>query len=423
MKKVRYKSAEIIKERILLVGHLFPDSLESKILGQRIPPIQTQRFGMALLTALSKGFYGEIDTLSVAPILDFPKCKMLISPWSKWIPFDGVRATMIPFVNIMGIKHLTRFIGTCLFVGLWSIRNIRQKRIIVMHGVQSCKIWGVLLGQAPFPTTTISYLTDNLGIPLAWENRLIKKVRRIDVAIMKMGIKKVSGVISMTEALADLLAPGRPSIILPTIQNTSIELAAASSQMGDENHTYGRLISVVYAGGLYRDSGIDLLAESFCRAKWADKRLIIFGTGELESAIRVYSKKNPNILYMGFIDPKKMAGVYATADILINPRRISSLISSQSFPSKLIEYLCTGKPVISTNMFSLSADIKKHLILAYADDPDELTRCIEEVSSWDSNKREQWRKEVIEYVKKELAPDVQGARIREFVQRLENPAS
>jgi glycosyltransferase involved in cell wall biosynthesis len=423
MKKVRYNSAGILKEKVLLVGHLFPDHLESKIFGQLIPPIQTQRFGMALLTALSKGFNGEIDTISVAPILDFPKCKMLISPGSKWVPFDGVRATMIPFMNILGVKHLTRFIGTFLFVGLWSIRNIRRKRIIVMHGVQSCKIWGVLLGQALYPAITIPYLTDNIGIPLAWENRLIKKLRSVDVAIMKAGIKKVTGVISMTKALAHILAPGRPSIILPAIQNISIELAPVSSQKVDENHSSGRTISVVYAGGLYRDSGIDLLAESFCRAKWADKKLIIFGTGELESTIRAYSRKNSNILYMGFIDPKKMDKVYAAADILINPRRISTLISLQSFPSKLVEYVCTGKPVISTNMPALNDDFKKHLMIAYADEPEEIIRCIEEVSSWDSNKRDQWRMQVIEYVKKELAPEVQGTRIREFVQRLDASVS
>lgn len=404
--------------RVLYVGHLFPHHLTSKILNQRFPPIQTQRFGLALLTAIARGFIGEVEVLSVAPLLDYPICKTLISPKAKWIPLDGIHATMIPFINIIGLKHLTRFLGTCIFVGKWSLTNSQYNRIIIMHGIQSCKVWGVIIGQAFYPAITLSYLTDDIGISQQWEGRLIKFLRKVDVSIMKAGLKKISGVISMTNRLAESLAKSRPSLILPSIQNVSFYMPKRAYKNTNDGVSKNRIITIVYAGGLYKDSGVDLLAESFCRANWNDKRLIIAGSGILENTIRAYSKKNARISFLGFLDANKLIELYAQADILINPRRISSSIALLSFPSKIVEYLCTGKPVISTNMPSLTAEFRKQLILVYSEEPEELIQCIDRVASWDSRKRNQWRISTIQFIKRELSPDVQGSRIKEFVQGL-----
>jgi glycosyltransferase involved in cell wall biosynthesis len=325
---------------------------------------------------------------------------------------------MVPFLNIFGLKHLTRFVGTFIFVAIWSFRNIGRRRFIVMHGVQSCKLWGVLLGQILCPSTTVPFLTDNLAIPLAWEGRLIWRLRRVDAAVMKAGLKRTSGVIAMTDILARILVPGRPSIIMPAIQNMLSEFTESSCQSVNSTHPNGSPISVVYAGGLYRESGIDLLAQAFMRANRPDKRLIIYGAGELESRIRSYSTSSPNILFMGFVSSRELAQAYNEADILINPHLLSVSKSLGSFPSKLIEYLCTGKPVISTNMPVLSDEFKKHLVISDSDSADEMMRLIDEVSNWDINRRAEWRTQVMEYVKRELSPEAQGARIREFTQLL-----
>jgi glycosyltransferase involved in cell wall biosynthesis len=235
---------------------------------------------------------------------------------------------------------------------------------------------------------------------------------------MKAGLKKISGVISMTNRLAESLAKSRPSLILPSIQNVSFYMPKRAYKNTNDGVSKNRIITIVYAGGLYKDSGVDLLAESFCRANWNDKRLIIAGSGILENTIRAYSKKNARISFLGFLDANKLIELYAQADILINPRRISSSIALLSFPSKIVEYLCTGKPVISTNMPSLTAEFRKQLILVYSEEPEELIQCIDRVASWDSRKRNQWRISTIQFIKRELSPDVQGSRIKEFVQGL-----
>ena len=215
---------------------------------------------------------------------------------------DEIVAVMKPFVKLLGLKHFSRFIVTFVFVFLWTLKNKNNKRIIVMHGVQSCKLWGVLLGQAVLPSTTISYLTDNIGLPLQWEGNIIKKLRQIDVKLMLAGLKRVTGIIAMTKKLADELAPGRPYIIIPSIQNSYWTFPNISLPSRDKAE-----FTIVYAGGLFVEYGINLLIDAFIRANRSNWRLKIAGSGNMSDAVQDICKKEPRIDYLGFLNATQLS--------------------------------------------------------------------------------------------------------------------
>jgi glycosyltransferase involved in cell wall biosynthesis len=403
--------------RILLVGLLFPDWLEAKMLEQEILPIQTQRFGLALLDALRAGFDGNIEVLSSAPLLDYPHSRLLFAPSAKWRIDNKIKATMLPFLNLVILKHMTRFVATFAFVIQWVLRNKSSNLIIILHGVQSCKIWGVLLGQVLAPCITVSFLTDDIGIPLKWENTLLKKIRLVDVYLMKLGLQKISGIIAMTPNLAEKLAPGRPALIMPTIRNlTSNAVSNKIRNSNDDSFT------IVYTGRLSHSYGIDLLLYTFKQANrnrpnW---RLLITGWGEMENAVRDFAVNNRQVEYLGFLDSEGIAELHQLADVFVNPKLTSTSIASLAFPSKIVEYLGTGKPVVSTNLPIFDDGIRQHLIIAQSDSPEELIRCLDDVASWNDHQRESWRKQTLMFVNEELSPVIQGARIRGFIDSLKN---
>ena len=57
--------------------------------------------------------------------------------------------------------------------------------------------------------------------------------------------------------------------------------------------------------------------------------------------------KDRRIKYLGQIDPMKAKEWQNKADVLINPRMNNEEYTKYSFPSKTIEYLMTGKPVVA----------------------------------------------------------------------------
>jgi len=408
------KSDSSQDNRVLFVGYLFPDWLESKILEQEISPIQTQRFGLALLDALILGFDNRVEVFSVAPLLDYPHSHLIIAPSAKWKIDDKIAVTMLPFINLVGIKHFTRFIVTLAFVAWWCLRHAKTKRIIVMHGVQSCKIWGVLIGQVLSPCITISFLTDDLGIMQNWENNIFNKLRQFDIYLMKLGLQKVTGVLAMAPKLAEKLAPDRPSLVVHTIQSPS------QTQVANKiKNTNKGSFNILYTGGLSINYGIDLLLNTFRLANRPEWRLFITGWGDSVNKVRDFSVNNPQVQFLGTVDNKKLAELYQLADVLINPKLTSTSGAWLSFPSKIVEYLSTGKPVVSTNLPVFDADFRQHLIIAQSDTPEELIRCLEDVSSWNDQQRESWRAQTIKFVQEELSPVAQGTRIRGFVDSLE----
>ncbi len=397
---------------VLFLGHLFPKHLESVILDQPLPPVQTQRFGEALLKALVAGFGGNVEAMSVASLLDYPKCKLPIAPRAKWYFADSVCVTMVPFINIIGLKHLTRFLATFFFTLWWAIRNRSSNRVIIMHGVQSCKLWGALLACTLAPSITIPFLTDDVGIPLKWESAWIRKIRKLDVFLIKAALQYVSGVIAMTPQLASKLTPGKLSLIIPAIHNPSV-VQVNQFRKRDRN-----TFSIGYFGTLNRDYGIELLLSAFKLANRDKWKLVIAGAGDLQEEIRCMATTDRRVMYLGFLSLDEMVQAYQVVDVLVNPRRTSVPIASLAFPSKLVEYLGTGKPVITTDLSTLDKDFRDHLIVMQTDTPEELIRCLDEVASWTDEQLESWRDKTMAFVRNELSPSTQGKKIRRFVDSL-----
>ncbi len=398
---------------VLFVGHLYPQHLESVILDQPFPPVQTQRFGEALMLALIEGFGKSVQGLSVASLLDFPKCKLLIAPKARWYFKESSLMTMLPFINLMGLKHLTRFVATFLFTLKWALQNRSSKRVIIMHGVQSCKIWGVLCACAFLPALTFSFLTDDLGLPMRWEGRFSRMIRRIDVALMKQGLQRVSGILTMTQQLADRLAPGRPSLIIHAIHNSYNSFTALPKRRKQD-----RTLTVGYFGGLYESYGVDLLLDIWELDNRHNQHLVIAGVGDLEARVKMVAARDIRVKYLGFLPPEELSGIYQDVDVLVNPRLTSSPIAALAFPSKLVEYLSTGKPVITTDLPVFDENFRRHLLIAKSDTPESLFHCIEEITLWSDEQYESWRIKSLDFLQNELSPLAQGQKIRYFVDLL-----
>jgi len=262
------------------------------------------------------------------------------------------------------------------------------------------------------PAVTLSYLTDDLGLSLRGESAFKKKIRRIDVFLMKRGLQRVSGVITMTPWLAAALAPQKPSLVMNAILNT-VDPRVISSESVSDN-----VFTIVYAGGLSHDYGIDLLLQAFRQATRPDWRLVIAGSGDLAQRVQAAARSDPRIEYKGFLDAPGMAELYRIADVLVNPRLLSSSLAQMAFPSKIVEYLATGKPVVSTDLPAFDEQFRKQLVIAHSDTPEELARCLDDVASWSPDARKRWRAQTQAFLRANLSPAVQGAKLREFVQSL-----
>lgn len=111
-----------------------------------------------------------------------------------------------------------------------------------------------------------------------------------------------------------------------------------------------KVFKIVYAGSLEVYNGIELMISSITNNRLKDVELEIYGDGTLKEYVESYAKKYNNIKYNGIIERDKVGNVIEKADLLLNLRDINSVVSKYAFPSKLIEYMASGIPVLTTRL-------------------------------------------------------------------------
>lgn len=110
-------------------------------------------------------------------------------------------------------------------------------------------------------------------------------------------------------------------------------------------------IRLNYSGLLHPVMGVDLLLEAFKKVTRSDVRLYISGKGPLKDKVIQASREDSRIIYTGFLSYDEYLKQLKEADILINPRNMELKENYNNFPSKIMEYLATGKMIVSTKFY------------------------------------------------------------------------
>lgn len=119
---------------------------------------------------------------------------------------------------------------------------------------------------------------------------------------------------------------------------------------------------ICFAGTLNEDNGVRILLEAFKKDKNIEFELHFYGYGDLEKDILKLTKQDNRIKFFGNVSQDILQKKFLEADYLINLRDPDSISLDYAFPSKFIDYLATGTPVIS-NYFPAMDEIYKSCII------------------------------------------------------------
>jgi glycosyltransferase involved in cell wall biosynthesis len=316
-----------------------------------------------------------------------------------------VKSHQAAFVNVIGLKHLTRFLATFRFVFKWAFRHRHSRRVIFMHGAQSCKFWGALLGTFFYKAVRLPYLTDDLGLVSSWEGGLVATIRRLDERLIRAGMRRMSLIIAMTKELAEKWGPGVPKMVVPAILPEGV--LPEGSIVAEREH-----YNILYSGGLEPHFGVRLLLDAFALSKAPHWRLIITGKGAISGEIEQRAIGDPRILFKGLVSFDELKAIYAQATVFVNPRASTDPRVRYCFPSKLVEQMSTGVPVISTILPCLTAGFKKNLVLFSPETPEKLLESLLHVEQLGPESRLSVGQEARAFVVRECSLDVVGASIK-----------
>jgi glycosyltransferase involved in cell wall biosynthesis len=391
--------------RVLIIGFSVSRSMFDRVLAtDRGMPVQTQRFGWALVESL--GVNGvEVDLVVAEPVADFPHNRRLLIRGQDFRE-AGVAGRSVSFVNLPAVKNLTRY---------WSGRRaarligVEGTDAILVHGVHSAFLWLALALGKRHGIPTVAVLTDAPSLHTKFDNVLTSLLKRLDRKLILAALRRLDGVVALTPGLSELAA-GKPAMLMEGIAAIPPDVDPAPLARFDGPPR------VVYAGGLSAEYGVLDLLDSVERAKevWT---LEFFGRGPAVAAIQEAERQGLRVAYRGSVAPDEMARVYASSDVLVNPRPPHGALAHQAFPSKLLEYLASGVPVVTTELPSLPRDYVDHVNLADSG-PEGLAAAIDELVRKDREERSRLGHEAKAFILRTRGIEHQGSRLRCFVASL-----
>lgn len=143
-----------------------------------------------------------------------------------------------------------------------------------------------------------------------------------------------------------------------------------------DRSVYPGEIKVLYAGRMTREKGVDLLAESFLRARRADPRLhlLLAGGGPEEAELR--SRLGDAATFLGWLEGEDLARAYASADAFLFAS------STDTFGQVVLEAGASGLPVVAVAEGGPAALIEnRHTGLLCRPDPDHLAGALLQLAS------------------------------------------
>jgi glycosyltransferase involved in cell wall biosynthesis len=112
---------------------------------------------------------------------------------------------------------------------------------------------------------------------------------------------------------------------------------------------------ILYMGSFFYFSGLPEVIRSFAKEVAHDDYLVLIGAGEqaqeLESIVDGLGIQD-NVVFTGLISFSDLPRYLAIADVAINPLK-PSLVSNTALPNKVLQYMASGLPVVSTRLRGL----------------------------------------------------------------------
>ena len=87
---------------------------------------------------------------------------------------------------------------------------------------------------------------------------------------------------------------------------------------------------------------------------------------------------NPQIVFHGFVTREQLIGLFGKASILVNPHQVAGEVGAV-FPFKLIEYIGTGRPVVSTPRAPVPDPLSRGVLYSRSDSVEDLAAAMGQV--------------------------------------------
>lgn len=209
---------------------------------------------------------------------------------------------------------------------------------------------------------TLGIVTDVPGLTSGARAKLLPAWKRALKSLIKpfskFGYKGFDSYLLLTEAMNDVVNKNhRPYIVIEG--HSDIAMKEVPNKL--EGKRSPKVL--MYAGGTHKEFGIGLLVDAFISLDRQDWDLHIYGDGNYQKILREISDSHSNVHYWGLRPNKEIIDAQLKATLLVNPRVTNAEYVKYSFPSKTLECMVSGTPLLTTRLPGMPKDYYPYVFL------------------------------------------------------------
>ena len=369
------------------------------------PMYSIQKFHRLLL----RGFVAnhvKVETLSAIPVSTNNHAKKFWNPSAEIE--DGIHYAYVPFFNFPIIRQVWVFVYSFFRVLFWGMWGKKEKRLICdVLNISVC--FGSLLASKLVGLKSVGLMTDMPGLMVGTSNGK-SLLSKFIAYINKSYLKSFDYYVFLTEQMNPVVnRKNRPYIVMEGLVDVNMGYLP-------EREIDSSVRNIIYAGGLHEKYGVKMLIEAFLLLDMEDVALSLYGDGPLIPFIKECERKDKRLHYYGVQPNEKIVEEELRATLLVNPRPTTEKFTKYSFPSKNMEYMVSGTPLLTTQLPGMPQEYYPYVYLFEVETTEGYARSLNEILSLSEDKLKERGSKARQWVLKNKNNKLQALRLLELIQ-------
>lgn len=400
-----------MEENIIFLCGIFPSELYNELTDLKVNKniqIAANALQWHLINALEKNLNKSIKLINVPFIGSFPR--QYTKPAIKKFYFSHCENAIdvnVGFMNLPLWRHISIMIHRHRYVKKWIQEN--QKGYVITYALTLRNIYQLTYLKKKNPNIKTCMIVPDLPMYMRMNGtNLYKALKKLETKLIKRKLKDVDGYILLTKQMNDFIATEKYCVIE----------GIATEGRPDPTYSDNKNKIIFYSGTLDKKYGIIELLQAFNGIKEDTYRLYICGKGDCEQYVLNSAKYDSRINYLGQISYAEVLQYQQMSTVLINPRKNENAFTKYSFPSKTLEYLSAGIPLIAYKLDGIPNEYDKYILYIENNSISAMRNKIVEVLEYSDEKRKEIGNRARNFVLKEKNELAQGKKILRFLSEL-----
>ncbi len=336
-----------------------------------MPGQQVQKYHRTFLKGLIRNGNFNVAAVSKQPLSRKISSRVFFKKDVE--KYETTNIIYLPFVNLPILNNLPQY---------FFVKKEIKKLARIGYNCVLIDVLNVSMDYA-VATACRKYGLKLIGIVTDLPQFLTNKEDSFSVKMGNRVISKCDGYVLLTEQMNDIINKDRskPFVVIEGQIDDDVH-----SELGEEKKLNDKKICL-YSGSLDEANGIRYMTEGFLKANIPGTELHIYGDGDYREKLEKVCLENKTVIYHGTRLNEEVVEAQKNADLLINPRPTDQEFVKYSFPSKNMEYMASGTPLLTTELPGMPEEYKEYVYLIKDESVDGMSEILKNVFLENADKR------------------------------------